>query len=91
MENAFSGFLEGLNFKIFLAPQRPPLGGFWMSLNMLPTVCPKKKPGYGTDDLHNFWKFYKFYILITVLVFLGKIPDSFGISFFEFRPSGDRD
>ena len=52
---------------------------------------PKKKPGYGTDDLHNFWKFYKFYILITVLVFLGKIPDSFGISFFEFRPSGDRD
>ena len=28
MENAFFSILEGHNFKIFLAPQRPPLGGF---------------------------------------------------------------
>ena len=91
MENAFSGFLEGLHFKIFLAPQRPPLGGVLDLIKYVTNGMPKKKPGYGTDDLHNFWKFYKFYILITVLVFLGKIPDSFGISFFEFRPSGDRD
>ena len=28
MENTFSSILEGLNFKIFPAPQRPSSGGF---------------------------------------------------------------
>ena len=60
MENAFSSFLEGLNFKIFLAPQRPPLGGVWVSLNMLPTVCPRKYLGTALMTYIIFGNFINF-------------------------------